>query len=199
MNKQSEIEAILFVVGDEGISLEELSYLLELEPSQVYPLIQELGQAYLADERRSLQLLEVGNQFILTTKKAFAPLLKRYAQSPLSNRLSQAAIETLAIIAYKQPITRMEVEGIRGVKSSGSIQRLTGLQLIEEQGRVEGPGRAILYGTTAYFMDYFGLKTMSELPDIQQMEADLAEEMPKDLYFDQFQKDIAEKQLRGDE
>lgn len=194
MNKQSEIEAILFVVGDEGISLEELSYLLELEPSQVYPLIQELGQAYLADERRSLQLLEVGNQFILTTKKAFAPLLKRYAQSPLSNRLSQAAIETLAIIAYKQPITRMEVEGIRGVKSSGSIQRLTGLQLIEEQGRVEGPGRAILYGTTAYFMDYFGLKTMSELPDIQQMEADLAEEMPKDLYFDQFQKDIAEKQ-----
>lgn len=199
MNKQSEIEAILFVVGDEGISLEELSYLLELEPSQVYPLIQELSQAYLADERRSLQLLEVGNQFILTTKKAFAPLLKRYAQSPLSNRLSQAAIETLAIIAYKQPITRMEVEGIRGVKSSGSIQRLTGLQLIEEQGRVEGPGRAILYGTTAYFMDYFGLKTMSELPDIQQMEADLAEEMPKDLYFDQFQKDIAEKQLRGDE
>lgn len=199
MNKQSEIEAILFVVGDEGISLEELSYLLELEPSQVYPLIQELGQAYLADERRSLQLLEVGNQFILTTKKAFAPLLKRYAQSPLSNRLSQAAIETLAIIAYKQPLTRMEVEGIRGVKSSGSIQRLTGLQLIEEQGRVEGPGRAILYGTTAYFMDYFGLKTMSELPDIQQMEADLAEEMPKDLYFDQFQKDIAEKQLRGDE
>lgn len=199
MNKLSEIEAILFVVGDEGIALEELSYLLELDPSQVYPLIQELSKSYLADESRSLHLLEVGNQFILTTKKAFAPLLKRYAQSPLSNRLSQAAIETLAIIAYKQPITRMEVEGIRGVKSSGSIQRLTGLQLIEEQGRVEGPGRAILYGTTAYFMDYFGLKTMSELPDIQQMEADLAEEMPKDLFFDQFQKDIAEKQLRGDE
>lgn len=199
MNKISEIEAILFVVGDEGIALEELSYLLELTTGQVYPLIQELNESYLKDANRGLQILEVGNQFILTTKKALAPLLKRYAQSPMSNRLSKAAIETLAIIAYKQPITRMEVEEVRGVKSSGSIQRLTGLQLIEEQGRVDGPGRPILYGTTSYFMDYFGLKTINELPDIQQMEADLAEEMPKDLFFDQFQKEIAEKQLRGDE
>lgn len=199
MNKLSEIEAILFVVGDEGIGLEELSYLLELKTGQVYPLIQELNETYLKDANRGLQILEVGNQFMLTTKKVLAPLLKRYAQSPMSNRLSQAAIETLAIIAYKQPITRMEVEEVRGVKSAGSIQRLTGLQLIEEQGRVDGPGRPILYGTTPYFMDYFGLKTISELPDIQQMEADLAEEIPKDLFFDQFQKDIAEKQLRGDE
>ncbi|MFZ2876951.1 MAG: SMC-Scp complex subunit ScpB [Enterococcus aquimarinus] len=198
MNKQSEIEALLFVVGDEGIALEELSYLLELSTAQVYAFIQELNETYQQDQQCALQILEVGNQFILTTKKELAPLLKRYAQSPLSNRLSQAAIETLAIIAYKQPITRMEIEDIRGVKSSGSIQRLVGLQLIEEQGRVEGPGRPILYGTTPYFMDYFGLKTMNELPDIQQMEADLAEEMPKDLFLDQFQKEIAEKQLRGD-
>ncbi|MHC5269700.1 SMC-Scp complex subunit ScpB [Enterococcus sp. LJL98] len=193
MNKLSEIEAILFVVGDEGIALEELSFLLDQTPSQVYPLVQELNATYLADENRSLHILEVGNQLILTTKKDFAPLLKRYAQSPMSNRLSQAAIETLAIIAYKQPITRMEVDDIRGVKSSGSIQRLTNLQLIEEQGRVDGPGRAILYGTTAYFMDYFGLKTMSELPDIEQMEADLAEEMPKDLFFNSFQEHLVKE------
>lgn len=186
MNKITELEAVLFIVGNEGIMLEELAYLLELSTAQVYPLIQELSQNYLEDETRALQILEVGNQFILTTKKACAPLLKRYAQSPMSNRLSQAAIETLAIIAYKQPITRLEIEEIRGVKAAGALQRLSALQLIEEGGRVEGPGRPILYRTTPYFMDYFGLKTLEDLPDIQQMEADLAQELPTDLFFDRF-------------
>lgn len=199
MNKLSELEAILFVVGDEGIPLEELSYLLEMTPARVYPLIQELNQSYTADETRGLQILEVGNQFILTTKKEFAPLLQRYAQSPMSNRLSKAAVETLAIIAYKQPITRIEVESIRGVKSSGSIQRLTALQLIKEQGRVDGPGRAILYGTTDYFMDYFGLKSMDDLPDIKQMEDELTDEMPKDLFFDRFKDEVMHSNNEGDE
>ncbi|GGI66754.1 SMC-Scp complex subunit ScpB [Enterococcus alcedinis] len=199
MNKLSELEAILFVVGDEGIPLEELSYLLEMTPARVYPLIQELNQSYTADETRGLQILEVGNQFILTTKKEFAPLLQRYAQSPMSNRLSKAAVETLAIIAYKQPITRIEVESIRGVKSSGSIQRLTALQLIKEQGRVDGPGRAILYGTTDYFMDYFGLKSMDDLPDIKQMEDELSDEMPKDLFFDRFKDEVMHSNNEGDE
>lgn len=199
MNKLSELEAILFVVGDEGIPLEELSYLLEMTPARVYPLIQELNQSYTADETRGLQILEVGNQFILTTKKEFAPLLQRYAQSPMSNRLSKAAVETLAIIAYKQPITRIEVESIRGVKSSGSIQRLTALQLIKEQGRVDGPGRAILYGTTDYFMDYFGLKSMDDLPDITQMEDELSDEMPKDLFFDRFKDEVMHSNNEGDE
>jgi segregation and condensation protein B len=187
MHKFSEIEAILFVVGDEGIGLEELSYLLEETTAMVYQAIQKLSQQYELDETSALHILEVGNHFVLTTKKEFAPLLKKYAQSPMSNRLSQAALETLAIIAYKQPITRMEIEDIRGVKSAGSVQKLVARQLIEERGRVDGPGRAILYGTTDYFMDYFGLKTMEELPDIQAMEADLAEELPTDLFFDRYQ------------
>ena len=92
----------------------------------------------------------------------------------------------MAIIAYKQPITRMEVEET-GVQSSGSVQKLTARQLIEEKGRVEGRGRAILYGTTSYFMDYFGLKDLSELPDIQAMESELEEELPLDLFFDRYQ------------
>lgn len=187
MNKSSELEALLFVVGDEGIGLEELSYLLTIKTEEVYQLIQELQVRYQEDEQSSLNILEVGNHFVLTTKRSFAPLLKKYAQSPLSNRLSQAALETLAIIAYKQPITRMEVEEIRGVQSSGSVQKLMARQLIEEKGRVEGPGRAILYGTTSYFMDYFGLKDLSELPDIQAMETELEEELPLDLFFDRYQ------------
>ena len=192
MNKSSELEALLFVVGDEGIGLEELSYLLNLPTEAVYQLIQELQGWYQVSEQTALNILEVGNHFVLTTKREFAPLLKKYAQSPLANRLSQAALETLAIIAYKQPITRMEVDEIRGVQSSGSVQKLAARQLIEEKGRVEGPGRAILYGTTSYFMDYFGLKDLAELPDIQSMESELEEELPLDLFFDRYQEEISE-------
>lgn len=187
MNKISQLEAVLFVVGDEGIGLEELSYLLEEPTASIYQFIQTLNQNYQDNENSSLNILEVGNHFVLTTKKEFASLLKKYAQSPMSNRLSQAALETLAIVAYKQPITRSEVDEIRGVQSAGSVQKLAARQLIEEKGRVEGPGRAILYGTTEYFMDYFGLKDLEELPDIQSMEEELLEELPTDLFFDRYQ------------
>ncbi|WP_207940069.1 segregation and condensation protein B [Enterococcus sp. DIV2402] len=192
MSKLSQLEAILFIVGDEGIGLEELSYLLEEATPKIYQYIQTLNQRYQENNDAALNILEVGNHFILTTKKEFAPLLKKYAQSPMSNRLSQAALETLAIIAYKQPITRVEIDEIRGVQSAGSVQKLVARQLIEEKGRVEGPGRAILYGTTTYFMDFFGLKNLDELPDIQTMEDDLADEMPNDLFFDRYQ------ELEGD-
>ncbi|BCA85487.1 segregation and condensation protein B [Enterococcus saigonensis] len=184
--KISELEAILFVVGDEGIGLEELSYLLETKTAITYKMLQELQHHYDESENSALHILEVGNHFVLTTKKKFAPLLKKYAQSPMANTLSQAALETLAIIAYKQPLTRMEVDEIRGVQSSGSVQKLVARQLIEEKGRVDGPGRAILYGTTDYFMDYFGLKTLEELPDIEAMEDELTEDVPMDLFYDRF-------------
>ncbi|OJG81793.1 segregation and condensation protein B [Enterococcus ratti] len=131
-----------------------------------------------------MHVLETEERVILTTKKELAPLLKRYAQGT-SNILSQAAVETLAIIAYKQPITRVEIEQIRGVQVSGAVQRLTAYRLIEEKGRVDGPGRPILYGTTPYFLDYFGLKSLKDLPDIQEMEYSSDEEAPLDLFFDE--------------
>jgi segregation and condensation protein B len=182
----SQIEAILFVVGEEGIGLEELSYLLELSTAKTYESLTALKERYESDDQSALNILEVGNHFVLSTKKIFAPLLKKYAQSPISNALSQAALETLSIVAYKQPISRVEVDEIRGVQSAGSMQKLVARQLIEEKGRVDGPGRAILYGTTAYFMDYFGLRSLDELPDIHQMEEEIAEELPLDLFFDRY-------------
>ncbi|OJG46649.1 segregation and condensation protein B [Enterococcus hermanniensis] len=186
----SQIEAMLFVVGDEGLSLEELSFTLDCPTAELYDVINELKKHYENDESSALTILEVGNHFVLSTKKIFAPLLKDFARSPMSNRLSQAALETLSIIAYKQPITRSEVDELRGVQSSGAVQTLVARQLIEEQGRVEGPGRAILYGTSNYFMDYFGLKDIKELPDVQMMEADLAdEEEPLDLFYDRFKEE----------
>ncbi|MBO1306754.1 SMC-Scp complex subunit ScpB [Enterococcus sp. 669A] len=187
MNQLSQIEALLFVVGEEGIELEEIAFTLERPTADVYQSLTELKAKYAEDPTSALTILEVGNRFVLTTKKVYAPLLKEFARSPLANRLSQAALETLSIIAYKQPITRGEIDELRGVQSSGAVQTLVSRQLIEEKGRVEGPGRAILYGTTTYFMDYFGLKDLTELPDVQQMETDLADdEETLDLFYDRF-------------
>ncbi|GGC80936.1 SMC-Scp complex subunit ScpB [Enterococcus wangshanyuanii] len=199
MTTISQIEAILFVVGEEGIGLEELSYLLELSTAKTYESLTALKERYETDDQSALNILEVGNHFVLSTKKSFAPLLKKYAQSPISNALSQAALETLSIVAYKQPISRVEVDEIRGVQSAGSMQKLVARQLIEEKGRVDGPGRAILYGTTAYFMDYFGLKSLEELPDIQQMEEEIAEELPLDLFFDRYKELNEEEQTEINE
>ncbi|MDU6524270.1 SMC-Scp complex subunit ScpB [Enterococcus devriesei] len=190
MNQLSQIEAILFVVGEEGIGLEELAFTLKKSTPEIYQTVSELKENYESNEASALTILEVGNHFVLTTKKVFAPLLKDFARSPLANRLSQAALETLSIIAYKQPVTRSEIDELRGVQSSGAVQTLVARQLIEEKGRVDGPGRAILYGTSTYFMDYFGLKDMEDLPDVQKMEEDLADdEEPLDLFYDRFKEE----------
>lgn len=181
MKEYQEIEALLFVVGQEGIGLEELSTILNRSQPVIHTQLMALAKRYEEDDQCALCILEVGQRFILSTKQVLAPLLKEYARSPLSGRLSQAALETLAIIAYKQPITRVEIETIRGVKASGSLQKLVALQLVEEKGRVDGPGRAILYGTSAYFMNYFGLKDLTELPDLEVMSADLDEPI-QDLF-----------------
>ena len=183
MTKLSELEALLFIVGEEGISNEELSGLLNLSEAEVANLVKELRDSYAQNPHSALHIFETESHYVLTTKKELAPLLKRYAQGT-SNTLSQAAVETLAIIAYKQPITRAEIEQIRGVQVSGAVQRLAAHKLIEEKGRVEGPGRPILYGTTGYFLDYFGLKSLEELPDTQEMEISLEEDVSPDLFFD---------------
>ena len=170
MEVRTKIEALLFVAGNEGLTLNELANMLNLPTSLTYEHVLELKKEYVESTDRALTILEVGSQFMLSTKKECEPLLKYYAQSAINQSLSQAALECLSIVAYKQPITRSEIEELRGVQSSGSVQRLVARSLIEEKGRVEGPGRAILYGTTDYFLDYFGLKNIEELPDVEQLE-----------------------------
>ena len=182
----SKIEALLFVAGDEGLTLNELGHMVNLPTATTYDCLIQMKQEYQDDNRRAFTILEVGESFILSTKKEFASLLKYYAQSSINQNLSQAALETLSIVAYKQPITRAEIEELRGVQSSGSVQKLVARRLIEEKGRVEGPGRAILYGTTPYFFDYFGLKSIDELPAVTQLEEMSEKEIPNDLFFDRF-------------
>ncbi|MGX7419226.1 SMC-Scp complex subunit ScpB [Carnobacterium gallinarum] len=185
MNELGAVETLLFVAGDEGLSLEEIASVLDCTTQFVFQLLNQLQKMYEESKTSGLMLLEVGNHYQLATKKEYADLIKKYAVSPLSTNLSQAALETLAIIAYKQPLTRMEIDEIRGVQTSGALQKLLLRGLIEDKGRVNGPGRAILYGTTDYFMDYFGLKTLKELPAIDELEQD-QEEVESDLFFEKF-------------
>ena len=181
-NYISVLEGLLFVAGDDGISLEEASYILELERSAVRQLLDELKKR-LEDENSGLELRLTASHYKLVTKASLKSYIEKYAVSPYSSQLSQASLETLAIIAYKQPVTRVDIESIRGVQSSGSIQKLLLRDLIEEAGRLETPGRPKLYKTTAYFMDYFGLESLDALPDASDL-FDLDSEEANQLFRD---------------
>ena len=181
-NYISVLEGLLFVAGDDGISLEAASYILELERSAVRQLLDELKKR-LEHENSGLELLLTAPHYKLVTKASLKSYIEKYAVSPYSSQLSQASLETLAIIAYKQPVTRVDIESIRGVQSSGSIQKLLLRDLIEEAGRLDSPGRPKLYKTTAYFMDYFGLESLDALPDASDL-FDLDSEEANQLFRD---------------
>ncbi|PGL72004.1 SMC-Scp complex subunit ScpB [Bacillus sp. AFS055030] len=181
------LEGLLFVAGDEGISIVELSDTLELSQADVLELIESLKKEY-ENPNRGLQIRILANKYKLTSKREHGEFFRKLVESPSNSSLSQAALETLAIVAYQQPITRTEIEDIRGVKTEKPIQTLVSKYLIKEVGRAEGTGRAILYGTTSEFLDYFGLKNIKELPPLPQdlkME-DVEEEA--DLFFSKFEK-----------
>ncbi|WP_315905887.1 SMC-Scp complex subunit ScpB [Priestia koreensis] len=190
MNNQAIIESLLFVAGDQGLSLNQLSTILEMDEKTVSHLMSEFSKSYL-NEDRGLELIEVADVYKLVTKKESAEYIKKLVDIPASQSLSQAALETLAIVAYRQPITRVEIEEVRGVKTERPLQTLVAKALIKEVGRAEGAGRAILYGTTNEFMDYFGLKTLKDLPPLPEdmKEQDLDQET--DLFFEKFN-EIAE-------
>jgi segregation and condensation protein B len=172
-------EGLLFVAGEEGIYLEQLARVLEISVEEAVALVEELKQEY-AQPNRGFQLVQYANAYRLTTKKEHALYYKKFVETPTSTSLSQAALETLAIIAYRQPITRAEIEDIRGVKTDKALQTLVSRLLIKEVGRAEGTGRPILYGTTKEFLDTFGLQTLEELPPLPEEGEDMEE---ADLFF----------------
>ncbi|QSB50202.1 SMC-Scp complex subunit ScpB [Parageobacillus toebii] len=185
------VEGLLFAAGDEGLSLQQIAAVLEIEEEQAQAIIHMLKEEY-EQQKRGIQLIELAGVFQLATKKEHAPYLKKLVESPSSTSLSQAALETLAIIAYRQPITRAEIEEIRGVKSDKPIQTLIAKALIKEVGRAEGTGRPILYGTTKEFLDYFGLKTLEELPPLPELQGDDEAEKEADLFFEKFEENFNE-------
>ncbi|MEH7181388.1 SMC-Scp complex subunit ScpB [Neobacillus vireti] len=183
----SILESLLFAAGDEGLTLKHVAEVLEIEERKASEIIEELIQAYEKNTDRGLMVVELAGTYQLATKKENAAYLKRLVDSPNTSALSQAALETLAIIAYKQPITRTEIEEIRGVKTERPLHTLMSKALIKEVGRAEGTGRAYLYGTTKEFLDYFGLKNIEELPALpDRVEEEYVQE-EADLFFEKFQ------------
>lgn len=165
MNLQGVLEGILFVVGDEGVTLNQICDLLEITMEEAKELLKSLKSKYESDDR-GLRISYLGNAFKLTTKKEHKEYYKKLVDNPETNLLSQAALETLAIIAYNQPITRVEIDQMRGVGTSHILRKLLAKGLIKETGKSTMPGRPNLYGTTSDFLDYFGIATIEDLPKI---------------------------------
>lgn len=168
LSNKAKIESLLFVSGSEGITLGQLAQLTNMMKPAVKEQLAALEAKYAADPDTSLCLLTAGETYRLATKKSLATVVKEYFESPAMTTLSKAALETLAIIAYKQPVTRVEIEEIRGVQSAGVIQKLLLYDLITEQGRLNIPGRPFKYGTTDHFLDFFGLTSLSDLPAVDE-------------------------------
>ena len=172
MSKLAEIEALLFVAGEEGITARQIADLLSLPPTGVVQSLEKLAQKYQEDTDTSLCLMETASRYKLVTKADYASVLRDYSRTPMNQSLSRAALETLSIIAYKQPITRVEVDDIRGVNSSGAITKLLSFDLIREDGKKEVIGRPNLYVTTEYFLDYMGINLLEELPKVEEVDID---------------------------
>ncbi len=173
MNLEAVLEGILFVVGDEGISLNQIKEILEIDDEGLKELIRKLTLTY-NQENRGITLKILGNKLKLTTKEEHKEVYQKLVEVQDPN-LSEAALETLAIIAYNEPITRVTVDEIRGIGSAHMIRKLVSRDLIEEKGRSDLPGRPILYGVTDKFLDYFGLSNIGELPKIEEVETDSEE------------------------
>ena len=186
MMLQSKIEALLFVVGDDGLTIKQLSQLLGEAEEPVVQAMQALRVSYEEDLARGITVKEMAGVYQLITKSELADAIQRLVENPTVQSLSQASLEVLAIVAYKQPITRVAIEDLRGVKCERPIQTLVSRALIKEVGRSEGTGRAILYGTTKEFLNYFGLNSIEEMPPLP--EDDNAEtEQETDLFMTKFQ------------
>lgn len=157
------LESVLFVAGG-PVSPNRVAAALEITPAQARDLLNDLEESF---RERGLRLQRsAGGMVQLTTAPAAAPVIERFLGLGATTRLSQAALEVLAIVAYLQPVTRPQIDHIRGVNSDGALRSLLSKGLLEEVGRLERPGRPILYGTTPDYLQYFGLNALSEMPPL---------------------------------
>ena len=181
MNK-AVLEGLLFVVGEDGLTINQIEEVLEIDEETAKGLVMELKKDY-EDDTRGLRIDFLGNRFKLTTKFEHKSYYQKLIENPETNFLSQAALETLAIIAYNEPITRVQVDAIRGVSSASIVRKLVAKGFVKESGRSELPGRPILYETTNEFLDYFGLSSTEDLPNIEEIIEESEEvEEDTDLY-----------------
>ncbi|NLA78521.1 MAG: SMC-Scp complex subunit ScpB [Erysipelothrix sp.] len=164
VNLQKQVEGLIFIAGDEGITLKTIAQVIQQDVMIVQQLIENLNANY-EDQNHAFFILQTGEHVKLVTVEAIYPTLAFYLQIKSTRQLSQSALETLAIIAYKQPITRSQIEEIRGVNCDLMIRKLISMDLIVEAGRETTPGRPFLYEVTPEFMDVFNLISLDDLPE----------------------------------
>lgn len=179
------LEGLLFLVGEDGITIDDIISVLEIEKDEAFKLLDGLSNDYNSEER-GLTLKNYGGLYKLTTKSEHKDYYNKLADLPNMQTLSNSALETLAIIAYNEPITRHEIDEMRGVQSSYVIRNLVAKDFIKEVGRSDKIGRPILYGITNEFLDYFGLDSKDKLPDIETIEVDESE---VDLYNSKYKEE----------
>lgn len=184
MQLEAILESLLFVVGDEGLTIKEAMDILEVDENKINEVINSIKHNY-EDDSRGIELVLLGNRLKLATKTIFKPYIEKLITISDDGVLSEAALETLAIIAYNQPVTRIMVDEIRGINSSHIMRKLVYKNLICEVGRSETAGRPILYGTTPLFLDYFGLNDICDLPNIEIQNDDTVKDLYESKYKDE--------------
>ncbi len=175
---QSAVEAILFTMGD-SVELEKLASAIGHDEETTKKLIHNMMDKYEAEDR-GIKIIELDNAYQLCTKKEMYEYLIRVAKQPKRYVLTDVLLETLSIIAYKQPVTKLEIEKIRGVKSDHAVNKLVEYGLVEETGRMDAPGRPLLFGTTEEFLRRFSVHSLDDLPMLDQEQIEHFKEEAED-------------------
>lgn len=171
LNIEAIVEGLLYMVGDDGLKVEQLASVIDKSIDDSEAILNSIQSKY-ANENFGIELVNYGKTYKFITKQEVAPYIQALFHTSKPNTLSQSALETLAIIAYKQPITRVEIEELRGVGADMMLRKLQARNLIREAGRSDAPGKPILYEVTEEFMDSFKLYTLNELPDLPEFNSD---------------------------
>lgn len=174
---KAALEGLLFLVGDEGLSSTQLAEVLEHSEEEIEQWLDDLMKEYVEDPARGIEIVHFGGLYKFVSKEQVHMYAEKLFASVKMATLSQAALETLAIIAYKQPITRNEIEEIRGVGCDMMVRKLLARNLIKECGRSDAPGRPFLYEVTPEFMDSFQLESLKELPELPETDNTLDTEL----------------------
>ncbi|MBO5293344.1 MAG: SMC-Scp complex subunit ScpB [Lachnospiraceae bacterium] len=162
--QEAVLEAILFTMG-ESVEISRLADVIEEDVKKTRAILREMAEKY-KEQNRGIDIIELDNSFQMCTKSEMYEYLIRIAKAPKKLVLTDTLLETLSIIAYKQPVTRLEIEKIRGVSCDHAVNKLIEYNLIHEVGRLDAPGRPLLFGTTEQFLRSFGVKSLEELPSL---------------------------------
>ncbi len=192
---QAAAEAMLFACG-EPLEIERIAEVLEIDIENAESLVLNISAKY-DDTNSGIKIVKMGTKYQICTRKEFAEQVRDVLEMKKNAPLSQAAFEVLAVVAYNQPITKAYIEQVRGVDCSGVISTLCQKGLIEEVGRLELPGRPLIYGTTAEFLKCFCITSLDDLPDIPELNDKSIEEQQSEIEFEKMEAEVKEEAHNG--